>query len=116
VVVADEIYYFRVSYKDRKNNGNILSSGGVYVVLARTDVSEERSAFIIRVTRIDKPGTLEVTSNGNTLRRVMMEALCSSDTLGLTTATRSNIPENDILHSHRRENFKCYIALIGCAL
>jgi hypothetical protein len=26
------------------------------------------------------------------------------------------IPEDDILHSHRRENFKSYIALTGCAL
>jgi hypothetical protein len=26
------------------------------------------------------------------------------------------IPENDILHSHRRENLKSYIALTGCAL
>jgi hypothetical protein len=26
------------------------------------------------------------------------------------------IPEDDILHSHRRENLKCYIALTGWAL
>jgi hypothetical protein len=26
------------------------------------------------------------------------------------------IPEDDILHSHCRENLKSYIALIGCAL
>jgi hypothetical protein len=35
-----------------------------YVVLVRTDVSEERSASFIRVTRIGKLGTmLAVTSN-----------------------------------------------------
>jgi hypothetical protein len=26
------------------------------------------------------------------------------------------IPEDDILHSHRRENLKSYIALTGCTL
>jgi hypothetical protein len=29
----------------------------------------------------------------------------------LTRATRRNIPEDDILHSHRRENLKSYIVL-----
>jgi hypothetical protein len=39
------------------------------VALVITDVSEELSASIIRVTRIGETGTLAVTSNGNTLRR-----------------------------------------------
>jgi hypothetical protein len=40
------------------------------VVLVRTDVSEELSAYFIRVTRIDELGTtLAVTSNRHTLRR-----------------------------------------------
>jgi hypothetical protein len=40
--------------------------------LVRTDVSEEYSAFIIRVTRISELGTtLAVTSNRRTLRRNM---------------------------------------------
>jgi hypothetical protein len=34
----------------------------------------------------------------------------------LTRATRRNIPEDCILHSHRLENLKSYIELIGCAL
>jgi hypothetical protein len=38
------------------------------VVLLRTDVSEECSAFITRVTTIDELGTLAVTSNRRTLR------------------------------------------------
>jgi hypothetical protein len=82
-----------------------------HVALVRTDVSEELSASIIRATRIGELGTtLHITSNQCTLRR------SSSETLVLTRATRRNIPEDDILHSHCRENLKSYIALTGWTL
>jgi hypothetical protein len=58
--------------------------------LVRTAVSEERSAFIIKVTIIYEIGTiLAVTSNRSTLR--------------------PNIPDDGILC----ENLKSYIALTG---
>jgi hypothetical protein len=47
---------------------------------------------------------------------LMMEALSSSETSVLTRASRRNIPEDDILHSHSRENLKSYIALTGWTL
>jgi hypothetical protein len=66
------------------------------VALVRTGVSEELSVSTIRVTRIDELGT--------------------SETSVLKRAARRNIPEDDSLYSHRRENLKSYIALTGCAL
>jgi hypothetical protein len=57
----------------------MLSSGILhYVALVRTDVSEEHSASIIRVTRISELGaTLALTSNRHTAKKyyVRMEAL-----------------------------------------
>jgi hypothetical protein len=79
----------------------MTSSGMLHrVALVRTDVLEEISASII-VTRIGELGTiLAVTSNRLTLRR---------NTSVLTRATRHNVLEDTILHSHRRENLKSYM-------
>jgi hypothetical protein len=60
--------------------------------------------------------TTNVVHTSPILLTLMMEALGSSETSVPTTATRRNILEHGILHSHRRESLKSYIALTCWAL
>jgi hypothetical protein len=67
------------------------------VALVRTNVSEEHN----------------VVPSSTILVTLMMEAISSSEPSVLTRATRGTIPEEDSLHSHRRENLQSYIGLTG---
>jgi hypothetical protein len=90
------------------------------VALVRTDVSEDFSAYIIRVARIGElETTLVLTSNRSALRiytvlrllvnanvvsssqiivTLMMEAIRPSETSVMRRATLCNIPVDGILH------------------
>jgi hypothetical protein len=82
------------------------------VALVVTDVSEELSSSFIRVTIIGELGTsLAVTSNGR--KHPDDGGAKFLETSVLTRATRRNISEDAILHSHCREKLKSYLALTG---
>jgi hypothetical protein len=117
------ILHFSPSLRVIKCFRRMPSSGMLrHVALLRNDVSEERSASIIRVARTCELGILAVTSNWCSVRQLlvtvnvvpnspivvtlMMEVLHSSETSVLRRATWHNITEEGILHSHRHENLK----------
>jgi hypothetical protein len=81
---------------------------GCYAVwlLLRSEVSEERIASIIRVTRICELGTTlaltNVVRSSPNLVTLKMEVKHSSETSFISRVTEHNVPEDCILHSHRR--------------
>jgi hypothetical protein len=92
------------------------------MALIRTDVSEELSASFINVLLVLLRSVLRlivtdsVAPSSPILVTLMKEALSSSETSILRRTTRRNIPEEAILHSHRHETLKSYIALTGWTL
>jgi hypothetical protein len=62
--------------------------------------------FLRSVLRLLVP--VNVVSSTPLLVTQMVEVICSSETLVLARATRRYIPEDGILHTHRRENLKSY--------
>jgi hypothetical protein len=67
--------------------------------LVRTNVSEEHVAYLLQLLC-----TANIVPSSPILVTLMMEAIRSSETSVLTRATCRHMPEDGILHCHRREN------------
>jgi hypothetical protein len=79
-----------------------MASSGMLlrVALVRTEVLEELSSSIIRVTRIDELGTLAVTSNRRMLSCLLLPSYDSTD-YALNTLKRLLITEVQCISADR---------------
>jgi hypothetical protein len=68
------------------------------------------SGMLFRVALVRADISVNAVPSPQILVILMKDPLSYSETSVLTRATRRNIPEDAILHSHHHENLKSYMA------
>jgi hypothetical protein len=82
----------------------------------QADKRRMSSSGMLRRVALVRTAVSEKVPSSPSLVILMLEALSSFETSGLTRAARRNIPEDGNLRSHRREHLNSYIAVTGWAL
>jgi hypothetical protein len=99
---------------------NVITTSPILVTLMMEALSSSETSVLTRAGISSQLASVANMANfvpsSLILVTLMMELLSSSETSVLTRETRRNIPDGAILHSHRRENLKSYIALTGWTL
>jgi hypothetical protein len=72
--------------------------------LKQTHSVKNQTTFLLSVLQLVV--NANVVASSLILSTLMIQAMLSSETLVLSTATWCHTPEDDILHSHCRENLK----------
>jgi hypothetical protein len=97
---------------------NLVPSSSILITLMMEAIRSSETSVLTRGTHSVRRFlvTAGVVPSSPSLVTLMKGALSSSETSVLTRASQRNIPVDAILHSHRRENLKSYIALTGWTL
>jgi hypothetical protein len=108
-------YYLCHQGDKNRQTGNVSSNLPPKHAVKKYCISNNRNTMcvVFLCSVLQLLVTANTVPNSLILVDLMMKALCSSETSGLTRAIWHNIPEDGILHSHRRENLKSCV--VYCA-